>query len=193
MKRKREKAKKKAVSALDFKKLSRSGIWLRNARVFKQTKILTRQNAKRLIGAFDEKNYFVKNSLHCILLKDKTYNLKYILGLINSRLMDFYFQNQIGNTGEIFSQMKIAYVKKLPIRPIDFTEPSDKAHHDQMVKLVDRILALCQQLAEARIPQAKSAFQRQIEATDRQVDQLVYELYSLSEKEIKTVESDSYT
>ncbi len=188
MKRKREKAKKKAISALDFKKLSRSGIWLRNPRVFKQKKILTRQNAKRLIGAFDEKNYFVKNSLHCILLKDKTYNLKYILGLINSRLMDFYFQNQIGNTGEIFSQMKIAYVKKLPIRPIDFTEPSDKALHGQMVKLVDRILALCQQLAEARIPQAKTVLQRQIETTDRQIDELVYELYGLTDEEIKIVE-----
>ena len=191
MKKKREKAKKKAISALDFKKLSRSGIWLRNARVFKQDKILTRQNAKRLIGAFDEKNYFVKNSLHCILLKDKTYNLKYILGLINSRLMDFYFQNQIGNTGEIFSQMKIAYVKKLPIRPIDFTEPSNKALHDQMVKLVDRILALCQQVAEARIPQAKPAFQRQIEATDSQIDCLVYDLYELTDEEIKIVEGNS--
>ena len=191
MKKKREKAKKKAISALDFKKLSRSGIWLRNARVFKQTKILTRQNAKRLIGTFDEKNYFVKNSLHCILLKDKTYNLKYILGLINSRLMDFYFQNQIGNTGEIFSQMKIAYVKKLPIRPIDFTEPSNKALHDQMVKLVDRILALCQQVAEARIPQAKSAFQRQIEATDSQIDRLVYDLYELTDEEIKIVEGNT--
>ena len=52
---------------------------------------------------------------------------------------------------------------------------------------------LCQQLAEARIPQAKSAFQRQIEATDHQLDQLVYDLYSLSEEDIKIVESNSYT
>ncbi|MFQ5771681.1 MAG: hypothetical protein ACE5HX_14200 [bacterium] len=44
------------------------------------------------------------------------------------------------------------------------------------------------QLAEAKTPQAKTVLQRQIDTTDRQIDLLVYELYDLTEEEIKIVE-----
>ena len=37
-------------------------------------------------------------------------------------------------------------------------------------------------------PERKTRLQREIEATDRQIDQLVYELYGLTEEEIKIVE-----
>jgi Eco57I restriction-modification methylase/TaqI-like C-terminal specificity domain len=188
LKRKRTKAKQKAKSSSDFEKLSQSGVRLRNQQVFRQEKILTRQNAKRLIGVFDEKHYFVKNSLHCILLKNKTYNLKYILGLINSSLIDLYFQDQIGSTGEIFSQVKIAYLEKLPIRTINFSDPKDEADHDRMVELVERMLFLHKNLAAAKTAHDKTAIQRQIDATDKQIDQLVYELYGLTEDEIKIIE-----
>jgi len=189
LKRKREKAIKKAVDDKDFKKLSRSGIWLRKPEIFRKEKILTRQNAKKLIGVYDDDNYFVKNSLHCILLSDESYDLKYVLGLINSKLMDIYFQNQIGSTGEIFSQMKIAYIRKLPVRAIDSSDKQDKAYHDQMVSHVNQMLVLNKKLTGTKIPQAKNILQRQIEATDRQIDKLVYKLYDLTDEEIKMVES----
>lgn len=50
------------------------------------------------------------------------------------------------------------------------------------------MLGLHQQLAAAQIGHAKIALQRQIEATDKQIDQVVYELYGLSEEDIKIVE-----
>ena len=54
-----------------------------------------------------------------------------------------------------------------------------------MVGLVERMLALHKKLAAASIPADKELYQRQIEATDRQIDGLVYELYELSDEEIK--------
>ena len=105
--------------------------------------------------------------------------------------MDFYFQNQIGNTGEIFSQMKIAYIKKLPIRTIDFSVKQDNAGHDLMVNLVNQMLVMNKKLAEAKTPQANNMLQRQIKVTDKQIDQLVYKLYDLTDEEIKIVESKS--
>ena len=57
-----------------------------------------------------------------------------------------------------------------------------------MVALVERMLALHEQLAAARTPTAKTTLQRQIDATDRQIDRLVYELYELTEEEIGIVE-----
>ncbi len=60
-----------------------------------------------------------------------------------------------------------------------------------MVKLVDRMMGLNKQLSKAKITHDKMVLQRQIEATDRQIDQLVYELYGLTKKEIAIVEGAS--
>ena len=60
-----------------------------------------------------------------------------------------------------------------------------------MVSLVDRMLALHKQLQEARTPHDEIALKRQIEATDRQIDALVYELYALTEDEKKIVEDST--
>jgi len=57
-----------------------------------------------------------------------------------------------------------------------------------MVKLVEQALALHQQLAAARAPQDRTALERQITATDDEIDQLVYQLYGLTYAEIKIVE-----
>lgn len=58
-----------------------------------------------------------------------------------------------------------------------------------MVALVERMLALRQKLAAATIPADKALYQRQIEATDRQIDALVYDLYGLTEEEIAIVKA----
>ena len=58
-----------------------------------------------------------------------------------------------------------------------------------MVILVESILALYKQLASAKTPTEKQMLQRQIENIDKQIDALVYQLYGLTEEEIKIVES----
>jgi hypothetical protein len=58
-----------------------------------------------------------------------------------------------------------------------------------MVGLVDSMLTLHRQLAKARTSYEQTLLQRQIEATDEQIDKLVYELYGLTEEEIKIVEA----
>ena len=57
-----------------------------------------------------------------------------------------------------------------------------------MVALVQRMLDLHKQLAAATLPHSQEMLQRQIDATDRQIDRLVYELYGLSDEEIRVVE-----
>ena len=64
--------------------------------------------------------------------------------------------------------------------------------HDKMVALVERMPALHCKLAAATIPADKELYQRQIEATDRQIDALVYELYGLTEEEIGVVEGQNH-
>jgi hypothetical protein len=63
-----------------------------------------------------------------------------------------------------------------------------KSRHDRMVKLVEAMLKLHQQAAAARTEHEKNLLARQIAATDRQIDRLVYELYGLTDQEIAIVE-----
>ncbi len=81
------------------------------------------------------------------------------------------------------------YVNKIPIHKIDHLDPDDRASHDRMVNLIDSMLSLHEQLAKARTGHEQTLLQRQIEATDKQIDKLVYELYGLTEDEIKIVEA----
>jgi hypothetical protein len=70
----------------------------------------------------------------------------------------------------------------------DFSNSSDKIKHDQIVELVNRMLLSNQKLSSARTPKEKTILQRQSETMDRQINQLVYELYELTEEEIKIIE-----
>lgn len=116
-------------------------------------------------------------------------NLKYILGLFNSRLLTYYYQKIIPEVGKTFAEVKTVNVGRLPIRTIDFSDPADVARHDHMVALVERMLDLHRRLNAARTPQDKEVLQRQIDATDRQINALVYELYGLTADEIAIVEA----
>jgi len=50
------------------------------------------------------------------------------------------------------------------------------------------MLDLHKQLPKAKTPHEQESLQRQIAATDRQIDALVYELYGLTEDEIRVLE-----
>lgn len=65
---------------------------------------------------------------------------------------------------------------------------TDAAHHAQIVQSVERMLDLHRRHAAERNPQVKTVLARQIEATDRQIDGLVYGLYGLTREEIGIVE-----
>jgi type II restriction/modification system DNA methylase subunit YeeA len=56
---------------------------------------------------------------------------------------------------------------------------------------VEQMLELHEQLAKTTTETDKAMLQRQINATDRQIDNLVYELYELTPEEIVIVEESS--
>jgi len=57
-----------------------------------------------------------------------------------------------------------------------------------MISLVEYMLELHKQLTAAKSAHEKTTIQRQIDATDRQIDELVYELYGMGEEERRVVE-----
>jgi hypothetical protein len=133
--------------------------------------------------AFDKSGYYVNNPA-CILISDELY----LLGLLNSTLLWYFLKQIAACRAGGFIEAKPIYVKQLPICIIDLSDPAAVARHDKIEDLVARMLDLHKRLAAAEMPDEKTALQQQIDATDRQIDQVVYELYGLTEGEIKVVE-----
>jgi type I restriction-modification system DNA methylase subunit len=136
--------------------------------------------------ALDEMGYYGATTTFCIPRRDK-----YLLGILNSRLSYFYFAETCaaleGKTDK-YLRFKRQYVENFPIHPISHAAPTNKARHDRMVQLVEQMLTLNKQLSEAKTGHEQTLLQRQIDATDRQIDKLVYELYDLTPEEIAIVE-----
>ena len=87
-----------------------------------------------------------------------------------------------------FPQVTIFSLAQVPIRTIDLLNLPQKEKRDQIVILVDSMLALHAQLAAAKSEAQKAIMQRQIDATDAEIDILVYELYGINEEERKVIE-----
>jgi len=135
----------------------------------------------------DRTGIYLANTAYCLGTDDL-----YLLGFLNSRLFWFAIANisiPFGiRAGEYRYRLIYQYMEKVPVHVINFSDNSDKAAHDRMVKLVEQMLEMHRQLAAARTPQEQTALERQIAATDAQIDRLVYDLYGLTEDEISIVE-----
>jgi len=173
------------------------GDWLgapREERFFTEKRILVKQiidwSSLRIWAALTSDALYNTQNAFNLLPNDET-SLEYILGLLNSKLINFYHQKRFLDEFKMrFQKILIRDCKRFPIRTINFDDPADVARHDQIVSLVDQMLELNKKLAESKVPQTTEMLRRQIESTDRQIDQLVYRLYDLTDEQIKIVESE---
>ena len=161
----------------------------RDMNVFDQKRIITPEISLGCNMTISPAGIYHNTQVYSFLPKaDRKEDLHYWLGILNSKLMWFFMKSTGTFLRGGYVRYKTEYLKPFPIRTIDFSNPTDKAHHDRMVQLVEQILDLHKQLPNAKTGHDKTHIQRQIDATDRQIDRLVYELYGLTEEEIAVVE-----
>jgi hypothetical protein len=160
----------------------RTGLWMRDEKIFNREKIIYRKVGKELIATFDEKGIYYEQTIHSCHITDKRFEPKYILGLFNSQLFKFYYRKTNSQGGDVFPQVRISSVENLPIKL------ANNKTQDKIVSLVDEMLELHKKISKIKNPDEKTRIQRQIDATDDRVDKLVYELYGLTDEEIKIVE-----
>ncbi len=172
----------------EFKKENITGRTTNPMKLKASPKILLRKTGNRIIATYDNSGVFPEQSLYFLYDKLTSMDFKFILGVLNSKLLNTFFTTKSLTNRESIAQVKKTDLDRLPIRTIDFSDPTDEAHHDLMVELVQRMLSLHEKLQAARMSQEKTFIQNQINATDHQINQLVYELYGLSEDEIKIIE-----
>lgn len=151
-------------------------------------KILLRKTGNSLIATIDTSGKFPEQSLYFLFNNKTPLNFKYLLGLLNSKLLNFYFTTSAITNRNSIAQLKKVDLDQFPIKYLDLTEGEARISHDKIVALVEKMLALHEQFAVAKTPQDTTLLQRQITATDKQIDQLVYALYGLTAEEIALVE-----
>jgi len=163
-----------------------------------QQKLLTPSIARRGSFALDKSDfyYFVGSGGgggggYGITLRSSGGNhvaYEYVLGILNSSLLDICLKSYSSHFSGGYYAYNRQYIEPLPIHPIDFSNKADVKKHDRIVALVETMLDLHKRLPEAKTPAEKTVIERRIAATDRQIDGLVYELYELTDEEIRIVE-----
>jgi hypothetical protein len=138
---------------------------------------------RRIVAAFEKEGDCFVGTVNAVTLLSQSYNIKYILGIINSTLANTYFRKRFTTIS-----LTSAFLGQIPIPLISISDSINQKRHDKIIQLVDQMLNLNKQLAEAKTDHEKTLIQRQIDATDKQIDKLVYELYELTPEEIKIVE-----
>ncbi|MBU0711381.1 N-6 DNA methylase [bacterium] len=163
------------------------GQWLaepRKPEKYESEKILIRKIVgKTLIATYVPETSYCNTLLFVLKIQDDRFYYRYVLGILNSRLIGWYFRKkfQISEL-DTFPQIMIRDILQIPI-PL----PGAK-NRDRMVSLVEQMLDFHKKLSSIREPRSREQLQRRIESTDKQIDRLVYELYELTDEEIKVVE-----
>jgi hypothetical protein len=104
-----------------------------------------------------------------------------LLGLLNSKLLEWFIKQTATQMRGGWYSFEARFIRNIPIIP-----PNQSLN--KITNLVEQMLSLNKQLPNAKTDHEKTLIQRQIDATDNQIDKLVYELYDLTPEEIAIVE-----
>ncbi|MGL5035347.1 MAG: Eco57I restriction-modification methylase domain-containing protein [Microcystaceae cyanobacterium] len=116
-------------------------------------------------------------------------NWLFFLGILLSRPFAVYLKSKNINLDRAaFPKINTNTLENIAVPKLDFHNPHDQQKHDFMVELVKQMIELQQQFNQAKIPPAKKILQNRINATDKQINQLVYQLYQLNTQEIAIIE-----
>jgi len=167
-----------------------------NLALHDQRKMAIPRLVSRLAAIYDRDGTFYLDNVDVggLILKEKgDTQYLYILGLLNSRLLNFYLHRiSVPFRGGFYSANR-QFLEPLPIRHIDSDNPTEKKMHDDLVALVGRMLELNKRLAPIRNTPCndRDELLQEISHTDNEIDNLVYDLYGVSEEERKIVEGDA--
>ena len=121
------------------------------------------------------------------ILPKESINPKYLLGLLNSKLIDWFHHRITTNFRGGYSSYESRFIKSLPIRTIDFNNSAEKAIHDKLVSLVDRMLELHKKKNSLPPSAEREKIEREIVVTDEKIDEIVFLLYGITNADKKII------
>ena len=170
------------------------GNWLgapRQKRFFTHPRIVVRQIISgvppRIYAGYSQQEFYNSQIGFNLLSKNENDTpIKYILALLNSKMMTFYHKEKyLDPTKTLFQKILIANAKKFPIR-----KPSN-VQKKSIVQLVNKMLTLKEREFELRAKQttALSIVREEIETIDNEIDDAIYRIYGITDAEKEIIES----
>jgi len=144
--------------------------WPRTEDIFISDKLIVPYRSEENTFAYNDTEWFCRSDCYVITEKTPTYSLKYLLAVLNSRLYFQWLYHRGKRKGEVLEMFQVP-LSEIPVKCID------RDTQKPFVNLIDQILS-----AKKHDPKADTT------ALERGIDRLVYELYGLTEEEIKIVE-----
>ncbi len=138
-------------------------------------KLLFRRVSANLIFTYDNNQYYALNTIVVVTLKgEKYFSLKYLLALLNSKLLNFYYVTEHKSTKKVFSEIQARSVGELPIKHVS------QNIQQGFISLVDKIL-----ISKEENPQADTS------SLENEIDKKVYRLYGLTYDEVLIVDPET--
>ena len=173
----------KYLNKWDGKRWIKYGDWLaeprQSAKFDSLEKIVLRQTGDSIIATLDNEQFVCMNNMHVILETDAKYPLKFILPILNSKLIDFYYEFLNPEKGEALAEVKKENVERLVIKENSYI------FKENICKICDYMLFIKGQGSPLNEYVPNEHIAKQYEEL---IDACVYELYF--EKEVKDKEAD---
>jgi len=147
---------------------------------FNSAKIVVPQRSHSNTFGYNDIPWYASADVYFITERDKSIPLKYILALLNSNLYYHWLYHRGKRKGEML-ELYQKPLSEIPIKKID------KNEQKPFIDLVDKILAITKD-NDYLENQSKQA---QVREYEKQIDQLVYNLYDLTPEEIEIVENST--
>lgn len=158
---------------------------IKKSEKFDGEKIILPRTVLNLIADLDNENLNLIDRVYYIKIKDKKVDIKFLLGLLNSKLVDFYYKSYFGasHLQGNYLDLKGVDLVKIPIRL-----PS-KFQDQKIISFVNQMLSFQKKLHEENPSgNEKEGLERQIKNVDYEIDQEVYKLYGITAEEQKIIE-----
>jgi hypothetical protein len=134
-----------------------------------------------IMATYDKKGFLTLDTVMNTFLTDNSFSYEYILGILNSRLAEWFYYWFVYNRAIRTMDFDESYIGKLPIKKITY---QNQPIADQIIHKVDEILSLTQ----SEDYETDTSKQKKVKELEKEIDELVYKLYNLTEEEIKIIE-----
>ena len=134
-------------------------------------RLLIRETGSYLTVVYLDENLYCNRSLYSTIIKDSAFKVQYVVGILNSKAIQYYYQQKFKAETELFPKIRIKQAKQLPIPVASLTEQQ-------------LIVALIEQIRTSK----KMTPNKSTEKLEREIDKIVYCLYKLTDAEIKIIE-----
>ena len=155
---------------------------------FEKPKIIWPEIAKESRFAWENNAYFYNKT--CFIMPSSDH---YLLGLLNSKLVWYFLLRICPVLGDPDKKGRLTqqsvYVKQIPVRSIK--NKDNEIRSGNIANLAAEMISLHQRLASAKAEADRLVIERQIKASDKKIDQLVYELYGLTDEEIRIIDESA--